>query len=1277
MFNLTFYFFIFFGAFFVLHAQNGNSNFKNEPKGVPFHANFSRKEYNAHNQNFCVAQDDRNMIFVSNKQGILQFDGKNWQTIKGTENKLFYSITKAQNGAIYAGGYGEIGKIAYSPIGEPYYQNLNTELPKAYQSFGEVWTTYPYKDGVIFQTENALFWLQKDKLVKALTPRNGSFYLSFLCSQNYYVFNNLEGLFKLVGGKLEPIQTLTNIKGVVAVLPVSKTLPHQFLALSDFDGFYLYDGNDFIRQQFPCDALLKKYIPYHAISLSDGNIAIATFNGGVIIINTEGEVLARYHKGNILQDDQVISLLEDKEGGIWCALNNGISRIEWSVPITYFGAAQGLNGSVKAIDFFQDQCFVATSAGLFYHSPGKTFNSAIPHFELFNNLSQQFWDIKAVSDGVFAASANGLLFIDPLLNTTILDKKTFLSIANNGNDNMLVAGGDKFLSIWIKDKRQWRHKQSYEGLSGLIRSIVIENDSTLWLSTEQEGIDKLVIHRNGKYTLENYNQKHNIPALHENLLFIWNHKVLASTNIGLLAYEPKQNSFRKKPEIHFKIRNKIGKVYDFKYDSLNKIYYVLIALESEEKIYAYRYNNVTRQWEDVFSPLLRLGNFGANSLRFSRGALWVCGTEGLARLDYQNKKAFLKLQDHSFMVIINKMVSKKDSLLYFNNPFSLKGNNKPPIVIDYSLNEVKFDFAAPYFNGNQNLEYQYYLKGFDEDWSDWTSDNAKSYTNLPEGVYTFSVKARNIFGNVSSIDSISFQILPPWYRTIIAYLAYVILFFASLYLIIKNRLKRLEEEKKELEEKVIERTFKIARQNEEIMAKAQEIQDSYNRLNVLSTIGQELTAKLEIESIFDTLFRHIRQLMDADVFGIYMYIPEEEILAFRVGTEQNDSTLPPYLFIREEENLAIWCFKNRTPILISNFAQEYNLFLVKLTGEAGNYPASQLYFPLVKDDSILGVLTVQSNKPNAYQSHHLDTLKSMAAYTVIAFDNARAYNQIGLQKKELETAYVSISEQNENLNKAYQQINYKNAEITDSILYARRIQESILPSIEEIKIVLPFSFIYYKPRDIVSGDFYWFYAQNNKVVIAAVDCTGHGVPGAFMSVMASSLLNQIVIEQKIFMPEFILAELDERVRKNLHQDEEERGSLDGMDLALCSIDLTKQTLYFSGANNPLYYISGNELQQIPTNKFAIGGKSYETKKFTKQEIEYHSGDSFYLFTDGYADQFGGPLNKKLLYKKFKEKLLEIHTLPAQEQCAYLDTFFQDWKGDNEQVDDVLIIGFRL
>jgi serine phosphatase RsbU (regulator of sigma subunit)/ligand-binding sensor domain-containing protein len=1275
--RLIFCFLVFSTAFLPLYAQITNS-FSNELKGIPFHANFSRKEYNAHNQNFGIAQDDRNVIFVANKQGILQFDGKNWQTIKGTENRLFYSIAKARDGVIYAGGYGEIGKIAYSAIGQTYYQSLTPQIPKKYQGFKEVWSTYPCKEGVIFQTENTLFWFKKEKLFKTLTPDNGSFYLSFLCNQDYYVFNSAEGLFKLVGGELEPIQSLTTIKGVIAVLSAGKNLPRQFLVLSDYDGFYLYDGNDFFRQSFPCDALLRKYIPYHAISLSDGNIAIATFNGGIIIINASGEVLARYHKGNILQDDQVISLFEDKEGGIWCALNNGISRIEWSLPLTYFGSGQGLNGSVKAIDFFQGRCFVATSAGLFYHSGNKNLPGTIPYFELLYNLSQQFWDIKAVRDGVFAASSNGLLFIDPLLNVTTLDKRSFLAIANHtDNDNMLVAGGDKFICIWIKDRGQWKLRQSYEGLSGLVRSIVIENDSTLWIATDQEGIDKLVINRNGQHTLQNYTQKQNIPTLNENLLFLWNSKLLVSTPIGLLAYRAKENKFDKKPEVQFKIENKVARVYDFKYDSLSKVYYVLVALESEERIYAYRYHNTTQRWEQVFCPLLRLGNFGANSLQFKKGALWICGTEGLARFDYSNKKSLIKLENHNFMSIINKMTSKKDSLLYANNPFSLKENEKKSMVIDYSLNELKFDFAAPYFTGNRNLEFQYYLKGFDEGWSDWTSDNSKSYTNLPEGDYTFSVRARNIFGNIGSIDSVSFQILPPWYRTIFAYFAYVILFFALLYLIIKSRLKRLEQEKRILEEKVRERTLEIARQNEEITAKAREIQNSYNRLHVLSAIGQELTAKLEIDSIFEALFRHIKQLMDADIFGVYTYTPEEEVLIFRVGTENNDSILPPYLFIREEEHLAIWCFKNRTPLLINNFAQEYNLFLVKRTGETDRYPASQLYFPLVKEDSILGVLTVQSDKPNAYQSYHLDTLKSMAAYTIIAFDNARAYHQIELQKKELETAYVSISEQNENLNKAYQQINYKNAEITDSILYARRIQESILPSIEEIKIALPFSFIYYKPRDIVSGDFYWFYAQNNKVVIAAADCTGHGIPGAFMSVMGSSLLNQIVIEQKIFMPEFILTELDERVRKNLHQDEEERGSLDGMDLALCSIDLATQTLYFSGANNPLYYISNNEFQQIPANKFAIGGKSYATKKFTKQQIEYHAGDSFYLFTDGYADQFGGPLNKKLLYKKFKEKLLEIHTLPPEEQCAYLDTFFQNWKGDNEQVDDVLIIGFRL
>ncbi|MCU0389739.1 MAG: response regulator [Thermoflexibacter sp.] len=286
----------------------------------------------------------------------------------------------------------------------------------------------------------------------------------------------------------------------------------------------------------------------------------------------------------------------------------------------------------------------------------------------------------------------------------------------------------------------------------------------------------------------------------------------------------------------------------------------------------------------------------------------------------------------------------------------------------------------------------------------------------------------------------------------------------------------------------------------------------------------------------------------------------------------------------------------------------------------------------------------------------------------------------------------------------------KNEDLTDSINYAKRIQHAMLPFPERIAQSLGNDyFIIFKPKDIVSGDFYWFQdmsvesydlgisnktsnsEKENKIVIVAADCTGHGVPGAFMSMIGNELLNQIVNVHHITSPELILNQLHKGIRYALQQGETE--NRDGMDIAICVIDKEKSTVEYAGAMNPLYYVqhdSENQtpvFQEIKANKMSIGGlQSEEERIFTKYEIPLgirtpstnnQSKTTFYLCSDGFQDQFGGKDNRKFMTKNLKELLLSISHLPMHEQKVILDKTFEDWKGQKLQIDDVLIFGVRV
>jgi PAS domain S-box-containing protein len=255
-------------------------------------------------------------------------------------------------------------------------------------------------------------------------------------------------------------------------------------------------------------------------------------------------------------------------------------------------------------------------------------------------------------------------------------------------------------------------------------------------------------------------------------------------------------------------------------------------------------------------------------------------------------------------------------------------------------------------------------------------------------------------------------------------------------------------------------------------------------------------------------------------------------------------------------------------------------------------------------------------------------------------------------------------------------ITQKNKDITDSISYARKIQQAILPREGLIKKFLPNSFIVYLTKDIVSGDFYWFTHFNNCSIIAAVDCTGHGVPGAFMSIIGYSLLNRIINEKKVTDPAEILLELNNGVLNILHKNESE--SKDGMDIAVCKINHHQQTLEYAGAMRPLWLIANNELTEIKADKIPIGTKQKdreETIRYTTHVIPFTTGNSFYIFTDGYADQFGGSKDKKYSTARFKEFLTANASLNFGDQETAVRDEHYKWKGKNEQVDDILLIGF--
>ena len=407
-------------------------------------------------------------------------------------------------------------------------------------------------------------------------------------------------------------------------------------------------------------------------------------------------------------------------------------------------------------------------------------------------------------------------------------------------------------------------------------------------------------------------------------------------------------------------------------------------------------------------------------------------------------------------------------------------------------------------------------------------------------------------------------------------------------------------------------------------------QEMFSSINFLKTFVQLLGITLVIGGVLIALFttrsitvpiQVLKKMLLSMGLGI---LPKERVSATRdeigeMGNALND-------LIRSMQHT-------------TDFAKE--------TG-AGNFDAE--YTPLSKDDSL---------------GHALLKMRVDLA------ENERFLEQKVIERTEEVVRQKSeIENKNEELEILYKQV-------TDSIHYAKRIQDAILPTESFVKKLLPDAFILFKPKDIVSGDFYWIEEKDNLVYFAAVDCTGHGVPGAFMSLVGHNILKDILKNTSATKPGEILDRLREGIVSALRVDDSGKQAKDGMDMTLCAINYNTMELQYAAAFNPLYIIRKGELILYPANKFPIGSYIGEKANFDNHTIKLQKGDQIYIFSDGYADQFGGPNGKKFMVGNFRKLLTQITELPSGNQKEKLDSTLLTWQGGQEQVDDVLVIGVKV
>ena len=464
-----------------------------------------------------------------------------------------------------------------------------------------------------------------------------------------------------------------------------------------------------------------------------------------------------------------------------------------------------------------------------------------------------------------------------------------------------------------------------------------------------------------------------------------------------------------------------------------------------------------------------------------------------------------------------------------------------------------------------------------------------------------------------------------------------------------------------LEERIEERTREVIHQKEQI-------EKAHENTRLLSKIGQHITSNVNFEAIFVELHENINKLMNADCFGVRIYHPELNEIEYRYEIERGESIDPISVSMDNDDNYSVWCVKNKKEIFINDNLNEYHKYTKKIVVPSGDMSSSLLFCPMMIGERVVGVITVQSFSTNAYMPLHMDILKTLGSYTAIALENANL----------VENLEDKVEERTKEVVKQKEIIEETNKHITDSIKYAKRIQEAFLPTEENICTHLKNAFVLYKPKDIVSGDFYWIEKKGNKILFAVVDCTGHGVPGAFMSIIGFNGLNQVVNEYNYTKPSEILTQLNKNISNTLSQKVEDSKIRDGMDIAICSIDLENKTMEFAGAFSPLFIVRDGEVLKTKGDKHPIGNfVGVENYEFTNHEFKLLPNDKIYIFSDGFVDQFGGIGGKKLKYNAFRKLLLDNYQKPMPDQKIAINAFFEEWRAGYEQIDDVCMIGFAI
>ncbi len=788
-----------------------------EFKGYPLLNNYSLSDFeiNVSPQNWSVVQDARGILFFANTVGVIDYDGVSWD-VNHIPNNLVRSLSVNESGAIFVGGLSEIGKLIIDSTQSFKYYSFINKIDPEQRNFSSVFQTFQNKNGIYFRSAAYLFRLFNDSLI-TLKP-SIRFSRSFLIDSTIYVGEDGKGLYEVDKNSLKPVQGNEFFAENSAWIFLKMDTEKYFIATLD-NRLFVYDGFNIFPFQTQVDHYIKKNRSYYGTRLADGNIALATLQGGITIINKEGQLVKYFNEATGLKDNNVKFIFQDIQENLWLALNNGITKIEYSSPFSVYDERMGLDGIILSTTKFQDNLYAGTTSGIYFLKPinTKDFGFDLNGFQKVGLINSNVWTLLNVNDELLASSNDGIYLINSANRVRkISSSKVYAMYRHDKDADLIITGLNGSVGALYNNGTKWFEYNLYSQVDSRITSIHGSKEGDIWIGTLSAGVFRISKSANILENISNqdkssidesfvakYGTLHGLPSGGINVFRI-SGRPYFSTLKGIFKFVDRLQRFV--PDLTFGTMFADGSrgVFQLIEDEKGNVW---IHSNSENFLAEYQKDG---SYKIISKPFRRLEKSQVNAIYPDGDVVWFGRTNSeIIKYDTKKKKNFVT----DFNALIRRVLINGDSLIYGGAPLPA---DFEPLSLTYNNRNLRFQYACPFYEGEERMEFQYKLEGFDEDWSESTLDTKKDYTNLSEGNYTFKIRAINVYGDTSRVGQYTFKVLPPYYRTIWAYFTYAVLFVSFGFVIVKWRINKLEKEKQNLEAIVDEKTKEVQEQADKL-----------------------------------------------------------------------------------------------------------------------------------------------------------------------------------------------------------------------------------------------------------------------------------------------------------------------------------------------------------------------------------------------------------------------------------------------------------------------------